>query len=285
MFFGLMGEDMELKPEHKKLLQNLKIDDTHPGTLLHDFQIMIDVFHEKKHTLTPKYQIPLKLLGDINGRLKNPIELGLKRPQQKAYPRIEGLYLILRASGFTSVDETGKKPVLLFDEDWLQQWDAFNPTEKYCHLLESWFTRGYEEILGGRKNDWGVPRTLEKTISRFNRIPEEGVKLKSHNDFKHNFSFYPEIYNLGLMDLFGIVKIYDAKPVEGQGWNVTKVERTKQGEALLAMLYSIMYNKLHIDDFEDEDDDLTETESDESSSFSVLKPHLQEYFPQWQKAY
>ncbi|MGH9903869.1 MAG: hypothetical protein ACRD68_18830 [Pyrinomonadaceae bacterium] len=31
--------------------------------------------------------------------LKKPHRIGLKRPQQKSYPRVNGLYLLLRASG------------------------------------------------------------------------------------------------------------------------------------------------------------------------------------------
>lgn len=95
MFFGLLGENIEYKPEHKKLLQNLTIDDTHPDTLLHDFNAILAVFHEKEQTLTKGHQIPLKLLEVINQRLKNPIEVRLKRPQQKSYP-------VLRACGSSS---------------------------------------------------------------------------------------------------------------------------------------------------------------------------------------
>lgn len=285
MFFGLIGEKMKFKPQHKKILQNLEINDTNPGTLLHDFQVMIDIFHKQEQTLTAGHQIPLKLLGEINNRLKNPVELALKRPQQKSYPRIEGLYLVLRASGLTSINATGKKPVLIFDEDWLQQWEAFSSIDKYCHLLEAWMVRGYDEILGGREtNRWGVPRNLEKTISGFNQIPVNGFEPESYTEFKEQFNFYPETYNLGLMNLFGMVNIEDAKSLDGQGWNVTKVERTKTGEALLAMLYEVMYKKLYVNRLENNQDSVFETETDESPrSFSILKPHLQQYFPQWQK--
>lgn len=275
MFFGLFGENIEYKPKHKKLLQNLKIDDTHPDTLLHDFHAMVEVFREKEQTLTPGSQIPLKLLEIINQRMKNPVDIRLKRPQQKSYPRIEGLYLILRASGLTRVDESGKKPKLLVDEDWLKQWQEFNPTERYCYLLESWLLRGREEILGQQQTAMErLPRNFSKIAIGFKRFSASGLKIKDYADFKQNFSFYPETYNLGLMDLFGIVKVSEGKPKDGEGWQVTKVERTDFGEALLAVLAK---------EFFADPDRFLAYDFGQDTNFSALKPYLQEYFPQWQK--
>lgn len=275
MFFGLFGESIEFKSKHKKLLQNLKIDDTHPDTLLHDFHAMLEVFREKEQIITNAHQIPLKLLKTINQRLKNPIDIRLKRPQQKSYPRIEGLYLILRASGLTRVDESGKKPKLLVDEDWLQQWQEFNPTEQYCYLLESWLLRGHEEILGQRQTTMErLPRNFSKIATGYRRFSASGLKIKNYADFKQNFQFYPETYNLGLMDLFGIVKITEGKPKDGEGWQVTKVERTDFGEALLAVLAK---------EFFAEPDRFLAYDFGQDTNFSALKPYLQEYFPQWQK--
>ena len=286
------------------LLQNLKIDDTQPGTLLHDFQIMLDVFHSKEQKLTATQQIPLSVIREINPRLKNPMDVRLKRSQQNSYPRIEGLYLLLRASGLTSLRTKGKTARLIFDEEWLEQWNQFNPTEKYCHLLESWIIRGYEEILGGHANAFGISRTLDKIMTGYRQITAKGMKIKSYKHFRQEFSFYPQTYNLALMELFGMVKIIEGKPVDGDGWQVKKVERTKLGEALLAALFHAIYqpddevddddmedflgNLFNLDDdFDDEDDIeepvLSEDEPEQPMQFSMLQPLLQEYFPAWQK--
>lgn len=275
MFFGLFGENIEYKPKHKKLLQNLKIDDTHPDTLLHDFQAMLEVFREKEQTLTKGSQIPLKLLKVINQRLKNPIELGLKRPQQKSFPRIEGLYLILRASGLTRVDETGKKPKLLVDEEWLQQWQAFNPTEQYCYLLESWLLRGHEAILGSPYSSMDrLPRNFTNITYCFMGLSNKGIEVKNYTDFKEKFGYFLGTYNLGLMDLFGIVELTEGKPKDGEGWQITKVERTDFGEALLAVLAK---------EFFADPDRFLAYDFGQDTNFSALKPYLQAYFPHWQK--
>lgn len=272
--FGLFGTNIKYKPKHKKIVQNMQIDDTHPSTLLHDFEAIMSVFREKKQSLTKKHQIPLKLLKVINEHLKNPIDVRLKRPQQKSYPRIEGLYLLLRASGLTIIDETTKTPKLIFHESWYQQWQELNATEQYCNLLESWLIRGNPSLLGlwgGRFGD--LPRNLEKISSGFFKFSKSGVKIKDYDHFKQEFSFYPETYNLGLMELFGMIKITEGKPKDGEGWQVKKVENTEIGEALLAILTK---------EFFGDPERVMPYDMGMGEHFNPLKFYLQDYFPQWQ---
>ena len=117
-----LAEKMKLTNKRKQILKNLAIDENHPGTILHDFSVLLDILREDHQTLTASYQLPMHLLTRINASLKNPIQHGLKRPQQKSYPHIHGLYLLVRASGLTFVDESGKKPVLMVDEEVHKQW-------------------------------------------------------------------------------------------------------------------------------------------------------------------
>lgn len=185
------------------------------------------------------------------------------------------MWLILRASGLTRIDETSKKPKLLVDDNWFQQWQTFNPTEKYGYLLESWLLRGHEAILGQRQTVMGrLPRNFDKIATGFRRFSESGLKLKNYAEFKQNFSFYPETYNLGLMDLFGMVKVTEGKAKDGDGWQVRKVERTDLGEALLSVLAKEFFADI---------DRYLAYDFGQDGNFSALKPYLQDYFPQWQK--
>jgi len=118
------------KSQHKKILRDLIIDEDHPGTILRDFDAVLELFHAEKSTLTPALQLPLQMIATINDRLAHPLRLGLKRVSQKSYPHIQGLYLLIRASGMAVVDESGKKPVLTVDEDLYQQWERLNPADR-----------------------------------------------------------------------------------------------------------------------------------------------------------
>jgi len=105
-------------------------------------------------------------------------------------------------------------------------------------------------------------------------LSNKGIEVKNYTDFKEKFGYFPGTYNLGLMDLFGIVKVSEGKPKDGEGWQVTKVERTDFGEALLAVLAK---------EFFADPDRFLAYDFGQDTNFSALKPYLQEYFPQWQK--
>src|SRR5262245_6377223 len=106
----------QVLPEHRQILQNVVIDSHGPGTVLRDFETLLGILKERDGlAITASGQLPLNTLQDINAHLAHPIQVKLKRPQQKSYPPIQGLYLLLRASGLTYAGGTGKKPLLLLD--------------------------------------------------------------------------------------------------------------------------------------------------------------------------
>ncbi|MCC5622158.1 hypothetical protein [Nostoc sp. CHAB 5715] len=57
-----------------------------------------------------------------------PIDINLKRPVQKSYPYIHGLYFLLRTSGLSQVITEGKKSKLVLDQKFLQIWQGLNDT-------------------------------------------------------------------------------------------------------------------------------------------------------------
>ncbi|MEM9951001.1 MAG: hypothetical protein AAF846_05340 [Chloroflexota bacterium] len=298
MFFGFFGDKdkIELKPKHKKFLNDLIIDDTNPSTLLHDFQSMLEVLQQGDHKLTANQQLKLDSVRQINESLKKPLDVRLQRQTQKSYPTIEGLYLLLRASGLSYIETKGKTHRLKIDnDDWLAQWNAFNLTEKYCHLLETWIMRAHETILNERSGKFGMPRTLDKILSGYRKIGKDGYKINSYQHFRDEFSYYPETYNLALMDLFGIVKIHEGKPLDGDGWQLDRVEQTQHGEALLALLSDVILNQMmqkmkeimeSPEEFLEKLEQETEEQSEDnitSQSISILQPYFEEYFPAWKK--
>lgn len=63
--------------------------------MLRDFETLLDFVGERAIKVSGIHQIlPMNALGKLNGRLSKPLRLGLKRPQQKFYPHINGLYLL-----------------------------------------------------------------------------------------------------------------------------------------------------------------------------------------------
>ena len=86
-------------------------------------------------------------LETINRRLTQPVELPLKRPVQKSYPHINGLYLVLRAVGIGLIDTQPKKPLLKLDPIVFDSWRSLNGAERYFALLKAWWVPSVNYFL------------------------------------------------------------------------------------------------------------------------------------------
>jgi hypothetical protein len=229
---------------------------------------------ERRLRVTGMHQLPLCSLPQINCRLTQPLQLGLQRPVQKSYPPIHGLYLLLRASGLTYLDETGAQPILMVDDELSHRWDALNPTERYCTLLETWLLRARAEILGEWQSpvSW-IPDNLENWFGFHALVPDEGLSpIECPNHF--SFQYSPGWHNLGLLLLFGLLDISSAPPIAGQGWHIERIRRTPFGEALLALLINEFFSDRHA---------VAALPSADQVPAGILQPVLQPYFPAWQR--
>jgi len=216
-----LSDKLKLRAEHKTVLKNLVID-------AHDFEALLHFFRERERTLTAACQLPLRILSDINERLANPVQLALKRPQQKSYPPIHGLYLLLRASGLTYVDNRRAKPTLIIDPAVYQSWIGLNPTEQYGTLLEAWLLRGKPEILNERGSSlWIIPDNFTHIVWFYTHIPPEGLVVAGNREVESNLLYSPGWYNLGLMALFGLIDIQTGTPEPGQGWRIERPSVTR----------------------------------------------------------
>lgn len=187
----LAPEIPPLTQEHQQLLQQLSIDDNSPGTILNDFHTLLEFLQPNGTQVSGIHNLfPLKSLPELNSRLSYPIETNLKRPQQKSYPYINGLYLLLRASGLSQVKHQGKKQTLVIDETVLQSWTKLNPTERYFTLLEAWMIWRNEEILGERYDPTG---NLFKCLRFWSRIPVQGLKIAKYTE-QNELSYFPGIH-------------------------------------------------------------------------------------------
>jgi hypothetical protein len=270
----LPSQKLEFSSKHEQVLQDLIIGESGPGTILRDFEMLLGYLRQAGLPVTGKSQLPLRVLPEINVRLTHPLQLGLKRPLQKSYPHIHGLYLLLRASGLTCVGGTSEKPLLLVDQAVHQVWESLNPTERYGNLLEAWLLRGKPEIIGeDRRPLFLIPDNFEMWISFFGKIPDEGLQIAGDRDAEQWLRYRPGWHNLGLLELFGLVTVQHGPPVSGKGWQIERIYRTPVGDALLALLYTEFFG-----DF----DKILELEGKGKVPFGVLQPVLQPYLPQWE---
>src|ERR1051326_264005 len=81
----------------RQLLASQQFSADGPGTIVRDFEILIEFVSERGISTGSKQgNLPAEVLPELNSRLGAPIELTLKRPLLRDYPNVGGVYVLLR---------------------------------------------------------------------------------------------------------------------------------------------------------------------------------------------
>lgn len=263
-----------LSAKHQQALRGQTISEDGPGSVLRDFETLFDFVGEREIQVSGRHQLlPMGALADLNARLSKPLRLGLSRPQQKSYPHINGLYLLLRASGLSLIEVDGRRSILSLDREALASWRGLNPTERYFTLLESWLVRGEGEIIGDDRDPLGP---LFKCSAFIEGLPATGLEVAGDRQAEQlTIPYHVGTYNLALLELFGCVSVEEGQPEAGKGWAIARVRRTPFGEALFKLLSQ---HRLAAMRFE-----LSENALEEAAAFGELQPMLRPFFPEWRR--
>jgi hypothetical protein len=257
-------------PNYQRTLSQQIITESEPGTVLRDFETLLDFIRPTGIEVSSTYHLlPKKTLPQLNAQLSRPIQLGLQQPQQKSFPHIHGLYLLLRASGLSDVDEAGARPRLVLDEAALASWRGLNSTERYFTLLEAWLLRGDPEVLGEERG--GCDRPIQDWAYFFRRIPDRGLAVAGDKEQEDHVRFSPGLHAVALLELFGLISVQHASPEAGKGWRVASVHRTRLGDALLQLLLEPLSASRY----------RWQRQRPMKVVLGELQPILQPFFPEW----
>jgi hypothetical protein len=271
----------ELTAQQQQLLQEQIITPLTPGTLLHDFDAFLTFIAGHSLAATGKqHLLPLSSLDAINARMAHPLALQLKRPMQKSYPHINGLFLLARAAGLLRVRRQDDKSQLMLDTAALDQWHTLNPTEQYFTLFEAYLLHASQEMIGER-GGWGSLSGLQvECMSAWRQIGDKGIKIspgKSQDGYIYNVW----LHHYTLLEMFGLIRIKPGKPQAGKGWIIAEVGRTPFGEALMSAVLFEEANFLSRLLAGEEDDE----EPRSPNHFNQYQELLQPYFPEWQRSF
>ena len=201
-----------------------------PGTVLRDFEALLNLMGDQGLPVTPTHRFAMDVLARIDRVLARPLDPRLKRPQQKSYPHINGLYLLLRATGLGVVHAQRKTPRLTLDPEILASWRSLNGAERYFALLKAWWGRAREEIIGER--EFGGGEILAKTLAFIDHFPTTGTLTVETPQDAEMLRYYPGLHNLALLELFGLLGARARPPAEGQGWQPERMRLTEWGHPL-----------------------------------------------------
>jgi len=269
-----MADNNALSPVLQRVLNNQIISENEPGAVLRDFAALLDFIRAREIVLSGKHQLlPMSLLAELNSRLSRTNPVSLKRPQQKSYPYINGLYLLLRAGGLSLVENRGSKQFLLLDEDALRSWHGLNPTERYFALLGAWLIRGRGEILGEDRYPFSE---LSRCRDFVQRIPEAGLKVAGDKHTESMIPFQPGLHNVALLDLFGLICVEHGEPETGKAWSIARIFRTPFGDALFCLLSGLSSDEVELwEPWKDQ--------RDEAETLREFQARLQPFFPEWRE--
>lgn len=222
-------------PEQIQILKTQQFTDTQPGTLVKDFNTLLDFIGENGVVVSEKTQfLAMGVLAELNQRLSNPLDVKLKRPVQKSYPHINALYLLLRSSGLAHLDGDGKKAKLMLNKNLLAQWQKLNTTEQYFFLLQILYYQANGEIIGEGLGIFGEPLTSFFECMRFiKKELKEGFYDTKNTRYNIDHLRYTGFHNIALLDLFGFITIRFDKNNE-ESWPISTIHLTEFGRAMLS---------------------------------------------------
>src|SRR5207237_241534 len=135
------------------------------GTILRDFQTLLDfVGTGGIETGGKNYRLPLAALSDLDERMTDPLRPRMARPQQVSYPHLNGLYLLLRATGLGISSGEGVNGRLLVNPERLAEWGELNPEERYFTLFQAMLIASWSLIDSGKSSRSGVWHTFHLLI-------------------------------------------------------------------------------------------------------------------------
>lgn len=268
-----LDEEIAISAADQAVFEAQTITKTAPGTILQDFQTALEIIDDRGIPVSGRrQQFSLKVLEDLNQRLINPIQIDLKRPQQKSYPNLHGLYLLLRATGITDVLTQGKQSRLMLNPAVYDSWQRLNPTEKYFSLLEVWFIRSHPEMQGEDRS--GPLMMGDRCLQSWHKLTKKGTETFADYNAQNDFVYYPGLENLTLMEMFGFITITPDKPASGKGWRFKQVKAEPWGNAMMTVLHNaykaVSYEWPGL--------------LDPTQPLGDLQPVLQPYFPAWQQS-
>ena len=221
-----------LTADQIQCLKHQAFSDYEPGILLKDFSTLLGFIGSAGIPVSGKnHLIAIKLLPQLNQLMSHPLDVKLKRPQQKSFPHINGLYLLLRASGLTQIALEKKETKLMLDNKVLANWTSLNPTERYFALFHAWWLRGSAEIIGESTRDYH--NGLYDSLIFFLNTLCEGLDIKEKSYDFDFLRYRPGFHNIALMELFGFIRIEKNAALSGENWPIVNIVPTTWGRALL----------------------------------------------------
>jgi Plasmid pRiA4b ORF-3-like protein len=264
----------------EKVLLEQTIDENQTAFILRDFEVLLNFIAANNLEASGVNELlPIKSLSELNALLTKPIDLALKRPVQKSFANINGLFMLGRASGLLVLQRSEKKARFAIDSEALKIWQTLDAVERYFTLVETWIVRSSTDLIGERSHLFNSPLYSLKRL--FDDLRSKGANVKDNKFFQDSGFMLYGAHNIALAEMFGWLEIKHGAGEPGKSWAIEKIEITNFGAAMLAKLLdnfqTLEFNWQNAAEIED-------AEFDENA-FNLLQTTFQPYFPEWQNIF
>lgn len=114
-------------------------------------------------------------------------------------------------------------------------WNDLNNTERYFTLLETWFLRSNPRELLDEYNPF-YGSLLVTCLKFWQKITKKGLQVEGNEGLEERLRYCPGLYNIALLELFGLIEIIHGEPKPGKGWRILKINRNTFGDAIFKYL-------------------------------------------------
>ncbi|NOT60269.1 MAG: plasmid pRiA4b ORF-3 family protein [Acidobacteria bacterium] len=276
----------ELSAKSQDLLRAQTITQNEPGTVLRDFETFLQFIASHPLEAAGLYDmLPINCLSALNEQMSQPLRIEMKRPMHKSFPHLSVLFLLARAGGFICTDGQSGKRLLRLYEPALQQWQTLNATERYFTLLDIYLWHANGELINDRRGGGRFLKGMSsEALMVWSRHGEGGVKVPAGKQ-QENLIFTTWFHYYAFFELFGFVIITQGKPEAGKGWRIKAIKPTPCGLALfeLVKVKEVNFWNSILRGDQDDDEDEPVPQPNQEVVFNHFQPHLQPYFPEWQR--
>jgi hypothetical protein len=251
-----------------RIAPTMVVEDS-PGTIVADFEALMDFLATGVRSTGKYHLLPMARLNELDELMTTPLRPQLQRPQQRSFPHLHGLYMLLRATRIGMAVGHGKATgKLVLDPFMCEQWAQLNSTEKYCNLLEAWLrVSSWQSIGGAGSSIFSGPAVRARDV--WQSVPQEGRRFSKKEQAGKGFFYCEEqMTSLALLELFGFMTVVRGKPIEGISWAVEEIGHTPFGDQMLTLIVGGF-------------DGLCFSREQSDLDFGVWQKALQPMFPHW----
>ena len=270
---------MENKAIQKNFLEQA-IDENKSAVILRDFEKFLDfVAANNLEASGINELLPLKSLRELNALLSKPLDIALKRPVQKSFANINGLFMLGRAIGLLVLRRDEKSAKFAVDREVLDIWQSLNSVERYFTLVETWIVRSSVEMIGEHAGLFNSPLYSLKRL--LDNLESKGSNVGENKFFQESGFVLYGSHNIALAEMFGWLEITHGAGAGGKSWMIEQINKTNFGAAIISKLLDIYetrgFNWENVAEIEDLEFD--------ANTFNLLQSSFQPYFPKWQNVF